>query len=76
MQISRLESEFSSYKVRAHALLQKKESEISAARDNELIRAHEEAVKVQVFLLRTIIIHDNFFTEINFLIFFIFSLGS
>ncbi|CAA6673255.1 unnamed protein product [Spirodela intermedia] len=44
-EISRLESEFSSYKVRAHALLQKKEAEISAAKDNELIKAYEEAVK-------------------------------
>ncbi|MQM15304.1 hypothetical protein Taro_048248 [Colocasia esculenta] len=44
-EISRLENEFSSYKVRAHALLQKKEAELSAARDTELIKAQEEAVK-------------------------------
>lgn len=46
MQINRLESEFSSYKVRAHALLQKKDAEILAAKDTELIKAQEEAVKV------------------------------
>lgn len=46
MQISRLESEFSSYKVRAHALLQRKDAELAAARDNEQLKAHEEALKV------------------------------
>ncbi|OVA19557.1 GRIP [Macleaya cordata] len=44
-EISRLESEFSSYKVRAHALLQKKDAELSAAKDSELLKAQEEAVK-------------------------------
>ncbi|XXG87434.1 hypothetical protein AAC387_Pa11g2120 [Persea americana] len=44
-EINRLESEFSSYKVRAHALLQKKDAEILAAKDTELIKAQEEAVK-------------------------------
>eukprot|EP00262_Sarcandra_glabra_P008192 TRINITY_DN21500_c0_g1_i1.p1 TRINITY_DN21500_c0_g1~~TRINITY_DN21500_c0_g1_i1.p1 ORF type:complete len:803 (-),score=248.88 TRINITY_DN21500_c0_g1_i1:259-2667(-) len=43
--IYRLESEFSSYKVRAHALLQKKDAELSAAKDTKLINAQEEAVK-------------------------------
>lgn len=44
-EISRLESEFSSYKVRAHALLQKKDAEILAAKDTELIKAQEEALR-------------------------------
>uniref|UniRef100_A0A1D1ZHY7 Protein GRIP n=1 Tax=Anthurium amnicola TaxID=1678845 RepID=A0A1D1ZHY7_9ARAE len=44
-EISRLESEFSSYKVRAHALLQKKEAELSAARDADVVKVQEEAVK-------------------------------
>lgn len=46
MQINRLETEFASYKVRAHSLLQKKDSELAAARDNELLKAQEEALKV------------------------------
>lgn len=44
-EISSLESEFSAYKIRAHALLQKKDAELSAAKDSELLRAQEEAVK-------------------------------
>ncbi|KAG8373606.1 hypothetical protein BUALT_Bualt11G0041800 [Buddleja alternifolia] len=43
--INRVESEFSSYKVRAHALLQKKDAELAAARDNEQLKALEEALK-------------------------------
>ncbi|RVW32889.1 Protein GRIP [Vitis vinifera] len=43
--IKRLESEFSSYKVRAHALLQKKEAELAAAKDSEQLKAQEEALK-------------------------------
>ncbi|CAA2972575.1 GRIP [Olea europaea subsp. europaea] len=43
--INRIESEFSSYKVRAHALLQKKDAELAAAKDNEQLKAHEEALK-------------------------------
>lgn len=46
MQISRLETEFASYKVRAHALLQRKDAELSAAMDNEQLKAQEEALKV------------------------------
>uniref|UniRef100_A0A6N2LMF2 GRIP domain-containing protein n=1 Tax=Salix viminalis TaxID=40686 RepID=A0A6N2LMF2_SALVM len=43
--ISRLESEFSSYKVRAHSLLQKKDAELAAAMDSEQLKAIEEALK-------------------------------
>lgn len=46
LQISRLESEFSAYKVRAHALLQKKDAELSAAKNSDLVKAQEEALKV------------------------------
>ncbi|XP_022971426.1 protein GRIP isoform X2 [Cucurbita maxima] len=42
---NRLENEFSSYKVRAHALLQKKEAEVAAAVDSDQIKALEEALK-------------------------------
>lgn len=45
--MGRLESEFSSYKVRAHALLQKKEADLAAAVDSEQIKALEEALKVR-----------------------------
>ncbi|GFZ09445.1 golgi-localized GRIP domain-containing protein [Actinidia rufa] len=44
-EINRLETEFSSYKARAHTLLQKKDAELAAARDNELLKEHEEALK-------------------------------
>ncbi|KAK9112512.1 hypothetical protein Scep_020031 [Stephania cephalantha] len=44
-EINRLENEFSSYKVRAHALLQRKDAELAAAKDSELLKAQEEAVK-------------------------------
>ncbi|PIA56823.1 hypothetical protein AQUCO_00700875v1 [Aquilegia coerulea] len=44
-EISRLESDFSSYKVRAHALLQKKDAELLASRDTESLKAQEEAIK-------------------------------
>ncbi|XP_022145270.1 protein GRIP isoform X1 [Momordica charantia] len=44
-EMGRLESEFSSYKVRAHALLQKKEADLAAAVDSEQIKALEEALK-------------------------------
>lgn len=43
--INHIESEFSSYKVRAHALLLKKDAELAAAKDNEQLKAHEEALK-------------------------------
>jgi hypothetical protein len=46
MQISRLESEFSAYKIRAHALLQKKDAELSTAQNSDLVKAHEEAIRV------------------------------
>jgi vacuolar-type H+-ATPase subunit I/STV1 len=45
LQISRLESEFSAYKVRAHALLQKKDAELNTAKNSDLIKAHEEAIR-------------------------------
>lgn len=46
LQISSLEREFSSYKVRAHALLQKKDADLAAAQDSEQLKALEEALKV------------------------------
>lgn len=46
LQITRLDSEFASYKVRAHALLQRKDAELEAAKNNELLRDQEEALKV------------------------------
>lgn len=49
LQISRIRSEFSSYKVRAHALLQKKDAELAAAQDSEQVKALEEALKVLFF---------------------------
>ncbi|GJN32274.1 hypothetical protein PR202_gb20770 [Eleusine coracana subsp. coracana] len=45
LKISRLQSEFSAYKVRAHALLQKKDAELNAAKNSDLIKAHEEAIR-------------------------------
>jgi len=44
-EINHLETEFASYKIRAHALLQRKDAELAAARDNELLKAQEEALK-------------------------------
>ncbi|CAH2043013.1 unnamed protein product [Thlaspi arvense] len=44
-EINSLQSEFSSYKIRAHALLQKKDMELAAAKDSEQIRSLEEALK-------------------------------
>lgn len=44
-EISRLESEFSAYKIRAHALLQKKDAELSTAQNSDLVKAHEEAIR-------------------------------
>ncbi|XP_071735336.1 protein GRIP [Rutidosis leptorrhynchoides] len=44
-EIKRLESEFASYKSRAHALLQKKDAELASAKDNEQVKALEEALK-------------------------------
>lgn len=49
LQISSLEREFSSYKARAHALLQKKDAELAAAKDSEQLKALEEALKVHVY---------------------------
>ncbi|XP_075510461.1 protein GRIP isoform X1 [Primulina tabacum] len=43
--IDQIESEFASYKVRAHSLLQKKEAELVAVRDSDQLKAHEEALK-------------------------------
>jgi hypothetical protein len=44
LQISHLESEFASYKVRAHALLQKEDAELAAAKDYEELKVLEEAL--------------------------------
>lgn len=44
-EINRLESDFASYKVRAHALLQRKDADLAAATDNEQLKAQEEALK-------------------------------
>ncbi|XWS33939.1 hypothetical protein CRYUN_Cryun22dG0126100 [Craigia yunnanensis] len=44
-EISHLEREFTSYKIRAHALLQKKDAELAAAKDSEQIKELEEALK-------------------------------
>ncbi|KAF5735895.1 protein GRIP [Tripterygium wilfordii] len=44
-EIKHLESEFSSYKVRAHALLQKKDAELAAAKDSEQVKALEDALR-------------------------------
>ncbi|KAF2312487.1 hypothetical protein GH714_034850 [Hevea brasiliensis] len=46
-EINHLESEFSSYKVRAHALLQRKDAELAAARDSEQLKALEEAINAE-----------------------------
>ncbi|ONK55911.1 uncharacterized protein A4U43_C10F2220 [Asparagus officinalis] len=43
-EINDLKREFLAYKDRAHALLQKKDAEISAAKDSELFKAQEEAL--------------------------------
>lgn len=51
LQISSLEKEFSSYKVRAHALLQKKDTELAAAKDSEQLKALEETLKVHFISL-------------------------
>jgi len=51
LQIRSLEKEFSSYKVRAHALLQKKDAELAAAKDSEQLRALEETLKVHFISL-------------------------
>lgn len=44
-EIIHLESEFAAYKIRAHALLQKKDAELSAAMDSEQLRAQEEVIR-------------------------------
>ncbi|KAL4186490.1 hypothetical protein AMTRI_Chr09g34150 [Amborella trichopoda] len=44
-EINHLEKEFISYKARAHALLQKKDAELSAAKDTNLMKAQEAAIK-------------------------------
>ncbi|KAM7257815.1 hypothetical protein ACFE04_013556 [Oxalis oulophora] len=45
MAVNRLQSEFSSYKIRAHALLQKKDQELAAAKNSEELKVLEEALK-------------------------------
>nr|XP_043631810.1 protein GRIP [Erigeron canadensis] len=44
-EIKRLESEFASYKSRAHALLQRKDAELASAKDNEQLKVLEESLK-------------------------------
>ncbi|XP_044965952.1 protein GRIP isoform X3 [Hordeum vulgare subsp. vulgare] len=44
-EIGRLESEFSAYKIRAHALLQRKDAELSAAQNSDVLKAHEEEIR-------------------------------
>lgn len=44
-QVALLEKEFSAYKVRAHSLLQRKEAELSAAKDAEQLAIQEAALK-------------------------------
>ncbi|WOL10758.1 protein GRIP isoform X1 [Canna indica] len=44
-EIKRLENEFSSYKVRAHALLLKKDAELAEAKNSEQLKSLEQAVK-------------------------------
>ncbi|KAF4373797.1 hypothetical protein F8388_007703 [Cannabis sativa] len=44
-EIKRLEADFSSYKIRAHTLLQKKDAELAAGKDSEQVKALEEALK-------------------------------
>lgn len=44
-EISRLEDDFKAYKNRAHALLQKKDAELSAVKDMDLVAAQEAALK-------------------------------
>ncbi|KAM7261205.1 hypothetical protein ACFE04_026680 [Oxalis oulophora] len=44
-EISRLQSEFSSYKIRAHALLQKKDQELAGSKNSEELEALEEGLK-------------------------------
>lgn len=51
LQIMRLENEFSAYKVRAHALLQKKDAELAEAKNSELLKSLEQAVKVFNFFI-------------------------
>ncbi|CAA0819980.1 Protein GRIP [Striga hermonthica] len=43
--INRIEHDFASYKVRAHALLQKKDSELAAVTNNDQFKSLEEALK-------------------------------
>lgn len=45
--MNRIEGDFASYKVRAHALLQKKDAELASTRDNDQFKALEEALKVK-----------------------------
>lgn len=44
-ELSRLEDDFKAYKNRAHALLQKKDAELSAVKDMDLVAAQEAALK-------------------------------
>jgi hypothetical protein len=46
-QITRIASEYSAYKVRANAVLQKKEAELLAAKDPSLAAAQETALEVR-----------------------------
>ncbi len=46
VQAAQRAEELAAYKVRAYALLQKKEAELSAAQDSELVAAKEAALQV------------------------------
>lgn len=65
-EINRLEKEFASYKVRAHALLQKKDNELVAARNPEQLKAQEEAIKeVKAELVKAIEKRDSDIKELQ-----------
>ncbi|KAF3796172.1 GRIP protein [Nymphaea thermarum] len=65
-EVSNLEKEFSSYKVRAHALLQKKEAELSAAKETQLIQALEAAVKeAETDLAAATLDRDRAYQDLN-----------
>jgi hypothetical protein len=51
VQAVRLEKDFNAYKVRAYSLLQKKEAELSAAKDAEWLAAQEASLKVILKML-------------------------
>lgn len=46
LQVKRLEDDFSAYKVRAHALLQKKDAELAEVKNSKMLLSLEQALKV------------------------------